>query len=153
MPDPARQVSGQEAIRALERLGFVQVRQKGSHVVLKRQTPEGEIGCVVPLHRELAIGTLRGIVKQARVTPEELARNLQRKGRAGRARRLTSGPTVCQRPARLRQPQRLERRLLPLSIATCSGSTSERIGLMLPWMLMSPSTRSAGSGGAFLSIE
>jgi len=76
MPDPPRQVSGQEAIRALERPGFVQVRQKGSHVVLKRQTPEGEIGCVVPLHRELALGTLRGILKQARVTPEELADNL-----------------------------------------------------------------------------
>jgi len=44
--------------------------------VLKRQTPEGEIGCVVPLHRELALGTLRGILKQARVTPEELADNL-----------------------------------------------------------------------------
>ncbi|MEI6451254.1 MAG: type II toxin-antitoxin system HicA family toxin, partial [Actinomycetes bacterium] len=40
---------------------------------MKRQTPEGEIGCVVPLHRELALGTLRGILKQARVTPEELA--------------------------------------------------------------------------------
>ena len=39
-------VSGQEAIRTLERLGFVQVRQRGSHVVLKRQTPEGEVGCV-----------------------------------------------------------------------------------------------------------
>ena len=75
MPDP-RRVSGQEAIRALERPGFVQVRQKGSHVVLKRQTPEGAIGCVVPLHRELAIGTLRGILKQARVTPEELADSL-----------------------------------------------------------------------------
>ena len=75
MPDQ-RRISGQEAIRALERLGFVQVRQKGSHVVLKRQTPEGAIGCVVPLHRELATGTLRGILKQARVTPEELAGNL-----------------------------------------------------------------------------
>ena len=60
MPE-LRRVSGQEAIRALERLGFAQVRQRGSHVVLKRQTPEGEIGCVLPLHRELAIGTLRGI--------------------------------------------------------------------------------------------
>ena len=69
-------MSGQEAITALERLGFVLVRQKGSHVVLKRQTPEGAIGCVVPLHRELASGTLRGIRKQARVTPEELASNL-----------------------------------------------------------------------------
>jgi len=71
-----RRVSGQEAIRALERLGFVQVRQRGSHVVLKRQTPEGEVGCVVPLHRELAIGTLRGILKQAHVTLDEFVRNL-----------------------------------------------------------------------------
>jgi len=71
-----RRVSGQEAIRALERLGFVQVRQRGSHVVLKRQTPEGEVGCVVPLHHELAIGALRGILKQARVTLDEFVRNL-----------------------------------------------------------------------------
>jgi predicted RNA binding protein YcfA (HicA-like mRNA interferase family) len=71
-----RRVSGQEAVRALERLGFASVRQRGAHVVLKRQTPEGEIGCVVPLHRELAIGTLRGILKQARVTPEEFMEKL-----------------------------------------------------------------------------
>lgn len=66
-----RRVSGQEVVRVLERLGFVQVRQRGSHVVLKRKTPEGEVGCVVPLHPELAIGTLRGILKQAKVTPDE----------------------------------------------------------------------------------
>ena len=71
-----RRVSGQEAIRALERLGFEQVRQRGSHVVLKKQTPEGAVGCVVPLHRELAIGTLRGILRQARVTPDEFMENL-----------------------------------------------------------------------------
>lgn len=69
-------VSGQEAIRALERLGFEQVRQRGSHVVLKKQTPEGAVGCVVPLHRELAIGTLRGILKQARVTSDEFMERL-----------------------------------------------------------------------------
>jgi predicted RNA binding protein YcfA (HicA-like mRNA interferase family) len=71
-----RRVSGREAIRALERLGFEQVRQRGSHVVLKKQTPEGTVGCVVPLHRELAIGTLRGILRQAGVTPEEFVENL-----------------------------------------------------------------------------
>jgi len=71
-----RRVSGQEAIRALERLGFEQVRQRGSHVILKKQTPEGAVGCVVPLHRELAIGTLRGILRQAGVTPEEFMENL-----------------------------------------------------------------------------
>ncbi|TEU15770.1 MAG: addiction module toxin, HicA family [Anaerolineales bacterium] len=76
MPKLSR-VSGEKAIRALEQLGFVQVRQRGSHVVLKRQTPEGEVGCVVPLHRELAIGTLRGILRQARVTPDEFMENLR----------------------------------------------------------------------------
>jgi predicted RNA binding protein YcfA (HicA-like mRNA interferase family) len=64
-------VSGAETIRALERLGFTQVRQRGSHVVLKRVGPEKVTGCVIPLHVELATGTLRGILKQAGVTTEE----------------------------------------------------------------------------------
>ncbi|MBN1978092.1 MAG: type II toxin-antitoxin system HicA family toxin [Anaerolineae bacterium] len=69
-------VSAQKAIHALENLGFKQVRQRGSHVVLKKQTPTGEIGCVVPLHRELAIGALRGILRQADVTPAEFMEQL-----------------------------------------------------------------------------
>ncbi len=69
-------VSGTEAIRALERLGFVQVRQRGSHVVLRKETPRGVTGCVVPLHAELAIGTLQGILRQAQVTNEEFIRSL-----------------------------------------------------------------------------
>ena len=51
-------ISGEETTRKLERLGFKQVRQRGSHVVLKKNTPDGDIGCVVPLHKELAIGTM-----------------------------------------------------------------------------------------------
>ena len=66
-----RRVSGKQTIRTLERLGFVQDRQRGSHVVLRRTRPEGDIGCTVPLHRELAIGTLRGILRQAGITPDE----------------------------------------------------------------------------------
>ena len=69
-------ISGQAAIRMLEQLGFVQIRQKGSHVILKKHSPEGEVGCVVPLHKELAIGTLRGILKQAGVTVDEFEKNL-----------------------------------------------------------------------------
>jgi predicted RNA binding protein YcfA (HicA-like mRNA interferase family) len=69
-------ISSKEAIRALERLGFEQVRQTGSHVVMKKKTPDGEIGCVVPVHRELKIGTLSGILKQAQVTTEEFIENL-----------------------------------------------------------------------------
>ncbi len=71
-----RRVSGRETIRALERLGFERVRQRGSHVMLKKQTPEGAVGCVIPLHRELAIGTLRGILRQAGVRPDEFMENL-----------------------------------------------------------------------------
>ena len=51
-----RRVSGEETIRALERLGFRRVRHRGSHVILKKETAQGTIGCVVPLHRELASG-------------------------------------------------------------------------------------------------
>jgi predicted RNA binding protein YcfA (HicA-like mRNA interferase family) len=70
MPELCR-ISGQEVVSILERHGFVQIRQRGSHVILKKQTPAGELGRVVPLHRELAIGTLRGILKQAQLTVDE----------------------------------------------------------------------------------
>ena len=75
MPE-LRKVSGEEAIRALTRLGFERVRQRGSHVILKKQIFEGEVGCVVPLHRELKIGTIRGILRQAKVRPEEFMSHL-----------------------------------------------------------------------------
>lgn len=55
MPPKLPRVSGEEAIRSLERLGFVQIRQRGCHVSLKKKTSQGDAGCVVPLHRELAI--------------------------------------------------------------------------------------------------
>jgi len=64
--------SGAEVIRARERLGFSQVRQKGSHVVLRR----GPTGCVVPLHREVKAGTLAGVLRQAGVTTEEFLKVL-----------------------------------------------------------------------------
>jgi predicted RNA binding protein YcfA (HicA-like mRNA interferase family) len=75
MPE-LRKVSGREAIRALQRLGFQQVRQRGSLVVFKKQTPAGVVGCVIPLHKELAIGTLYGILKQVGITPAEFMDNL-----------------------------------------------------------------------------
>lgn len=68
-------ISGQEAIGVLGRLGFEQVRQQGSHVVLRKETPEGAMGCVIPLHRELAAGTLRGALRQAGVSVEDFLEN------------------------------------------------------------------------------
>ena len=77
MPHSLPSISGQEAIRALQRLGFQIVRQRGSHVILKKRISNvEEISCVVPLHSDLATGTLRGILKQARITSEDLVKNL-----------------------------------------------------------------------------
>jgi predicted RNA binding protein YcfA (HicA-like mRNA interferase family) len=71
-----QRVSGLEAVRALERLGLVVARQRGSHVMLRETLAEGDVGCVVPPHRQLALGTLRGILRQARVTPEQFMEHL-----------------------------------------------------------------------------
>lgn len=75
MPE-LRRVAEAEAIRALERWGFERIRQRSSHAILKNQTPDGEIGCVVPPHRERAIGTLRGTLKEAVVAQEQFIENL-----------------------------------------------------------------------------
>lgn len=73
-------VPAAEVIRALKRMGFVQVRQRGSHVILKKQLAVDEeseqevteVGCVVPLHRKtIAIGTLKSILNQAEISVEE----------------------------------------------------------------------------------
>jgi len=67
-------VSGAQLIAALSRLGWVSVRQRGSHVRLKR--PDHSVSLVVPLHRELKRGTLAGILRDAGVDRDELRRLL-----------------------------------------------------------------------------
>jgi len=66
-----KRLSAEEVIKRLERLGFYKVRQKGSHIVMKKKVKESEIVCVIPYHKELAIGTLKGILRQAKVDIEE----------------------------------------------------------------------------------
>jgi len=61
-------LSGADLVKALEKLGFTKVRQSGSHMVLRR----GSSGCVVPNHKELKVGTVNGILRQAGVSAEEL---------------------------------------------------------------------------------
>jgi predicted RNA binding protein YcfA (HicA-like mRNA interferase family) len=65
-------VSGSEAIRALERLGFIRVRQRGSHVFMRK----GQASCVVPEHAELKVGTLAGVLRQAGLSIEEFVAGL-----------------------------------------------------------------------------
>lgn len=65
-------ISGAAIIKALERLGFVRVRQSGSHVMMRR----GSKGCVVPMHSEVKTGTLAGILRQAEISPAEFIDSL-----------------------------------------------------------------------------
>jgi predicted RNA binding protein YcfA (HicA-like mRNA interferase family) len=60
-------LSGADVVKALERLGFLQMRQRGSHVVMRR----GAVGTVVLLHKELKTGTLAGILRQAQLGQDE----------------------------------------------------------------------------------
>jgi predicted RNA binding protein YcfA (HicA-like mRNA interferase family) len=60
-----RVLSGREVCRILERHGFVEVRRRGSHVVMQRRTAEGTTTVPVPDHPELKIGTLMSIIRQS----------------------------------------------------------------------------------------
>ena len=73
MPPSLPHISGADAVRALQKLGFLVARQKGSHIMLRR----GSTGCVVPNHRELKLGTLSSVLKQAGVSADEFMAALQ----------------------------------------------------------------------------
>ena len=65
-------LSGKEIVRALEKLGFHVARQSGSHILMKRD----EKGCAVPNHKEVKVGTVNGILRQAAISPEEFQQAL-----------------------------------------------------------------------------
>lgn len=54
--------------------GFYVVRQKGNHIVLRKDTVEGAIGTVVPMHDQLKIGTLKGILELAKIDEESFSK-------------------------------------------------------------------------------
>ena len=64
-------LSGQEACGILERHGFVEVRHKGSHIVMQRIQGPQSITVPVPDHHELAVGTLSAIIRQSGVPRRE----------------------------------------------------------------------------------
>ena len=64
-------VSGAECVKALERIGFLVYRQRGSYITLVRKTPPAQT--TVPNHKELDRGTLRAIIRQTGLTVEEFA--------------------------------------------------------------------------------
>ncbi len=69
-----KKISGRECIKILcNKFGFYLVRQKGSHLILHKETPEGKIGTVVPNHKEIKTGTIKGILEQAKIKEEDFA--------------------------------------------------------------------------------
>ena len=65
-------VSGKKVIKSLNKLGFVVVRQRGSHVFMQK----GEQSVTVPLHNPVKKSTLKSILNQARISLEELLEHL-----------------------------------------------------------------------------
>jgi predicted RNA binding protein YcfA (HicA-like mRNA interferase family) len=72
-------LSGEEMIRVLEKIGFRRVRQVGDHVSLERTEANAteasgykRLKTVVPLHAELKPGTLKGIMRQAELSDNDL---------------------------------------------------------------------------------
>jgi len=67
-----RKVSGKSAVKILcNKFGFEISGRSGSHIRLSKTTHVGKIGTVVPMHEELKIGTLLGILRLAKVNPDE----------------------------------------------------------------------------------
>jgi predicted RNA binding protein YcfA (HicA-like mRNA interferase family) len=65
-------LSSKDVVKALEKMGFAEASQKGSHKKLKHIDGRSVI---VPMHKEISPGTLRSIAKQAKTTMEEIALN------------------------------------------------------------------------------
>jgi predicted RNA binding protein YcfA (HicA-like mRNA interferase family) len=61
-------ISGRDLVQVLQKIGFCVIRQKGSHVSVRKDNQKS----VIPLHDELAKGTLLGILKQSGLTKDEL---------------------------------------------------------------------------------
>jgi len=73
----SKPLSGKRIIKILCReFGFYFVSQKGSHVKLKKKVLGKEIITIVPLHQELALGTLKGVLDLAQVDEKDFWRKI-----------------------------------------------------------------------------
>jgi len=62
-------ISGREVVKIFESLGWSQVRQRGSHMILVR---DGHLATLsVPDHKEVAKGTMRRLIRAAGMTVDE----------------------------------------------------------------------------------
>jgi len=64
-------LSGREVCRILQRYGFKEIRQRGSHIVMQKQLDKGTITVPVPDHKEIKRGTLMSIIRQSGIPKGE----------------------------------------------------------------------------------
>lgn len=66
---PLPSLRGREAVRVFEQLGWTVARQQGSHIIMIK---EGDLATLsIPAHKEVAKGTLRGLIRAAGITVQE----------------------------------------------------------------------------------
>ena len=71
-----RDISGQDVVKALEKVGYYVDHQKGSHIILKnvnRHLPR----LSVPAHKAIRVGLLKKLIRDAGLTPEEFVKLLK----------------------------------------------------------------------------
>ena len=66
-----RLLSGREICRILSAHGFVQIRQRGSHIVMQKKLPDNTVTIPIPDHKEIRIGTLQSIIRQSDIPRSE----------------------------------------------------------------------------------
>ena len=69
-------ISGDDLIKALSKFGYVEVRQKGSHVRMRHPTDAQRQPVTVPRHKTLKLGLLRRVIREARISVEQLTEAL-----------------------------------------------------------------------------
>ena len=121
-----RGLSGQQVRRALERAGFYLKRQRGSHMILRRDQPFAQV--VVPDHRSLDTGTLSKILDGAGLSVEEFLKLLERAEPPARSFFLYNGVGETMKTQQRRRT-RLDREVLLEKLRAALPTLQERYGV------------------------
>ena len=60
-----KRLSAKQVCKILADNGFIKVRQRGSHIIIQKQTENTTITIPIPNHKQIALGTLQSIIRQS----------------------------------------------------------------------------------------